>query len=173
MVLPWQFYYAYMGVHSFPSAVELLVSGRSDSVIVKIVPGGDDKVASVQEAKFSHCCSNLWKLKNCEIMSKSVRQPPPGVGLQSPSRQWQRNGCLLVRLFSPFTCCKEMCESHRDQTQNLYWDQIDEGNNKDWKATWLFLQLPTSSGPYREVEPARNGEMVKKRNVSACIVLEN
>ena len=83
----------------------------------------------------------LWNnVKKCQKVSKSVGQPPPGVGLQSPSRQWQRNGCLLVRLFSPFTCCKEMCESHRDQTQNLYWDQIvnDEGNDVKLKSNLVI-----------------------------------
>ena len=51
--------YTGIGVHIPPSLVEEIVEGRINSIVVHVVPGRDDEVASVVEAKLAQGSCDL------------------------------------------------------------------------------------------------------------------
>ena len=51
--------YTGIGVHIPPSLVEEIVEGRIHSIVVHVVPGRDDEVASVVEAKLTQGSGHL------------------------------------------------------------------------------------------------------------------
>ena len=65
--LPGKISYAWVVVDVLPLLVELLIKGRFNTVVVDVVPGWDDEVASVMEAELSQGSGNLLLVNVAKI----------------------------------------------------------------------------------------------------------